>query len=346
MHTFRQSMAVITGIAYYLPEQSVPSRMIEEQVQASSGGFVLPRGLIERLSGVAHRYHLAEGSSSDLAVEAGRRALQRANLEPSQIDMLIFAAASHDVAEPATANVVQEKLGCTRAHVFDVKNACNSFLNALDVAHAFIQTRRASRVLIATGEMLSPTINMQINNLDDLNLKFAGLTLGDAGAACVVEGVSAAADAAPRGVLPGRFYSDGSQWRLSTIMSGGTLLKHDTSRMYFECQPAPLQDLALEWVPRLIEQTLTELEWNLQRDVALVVAHQVSKRLTRRLCAATGYPLERCMVTLDQVGNTAAASIPIALSMAVEAGRVQRGDRILLVGGAAGFSAGVVPLIW
>lgn len=347
MYSPRQHLALITGLAHAIPEQSITSHEIEARVAAASQPMRIPRGLIERLSGVANRSHMADdGCSSDLAVAAAQTALARAGVAAHEIDLLIFAAASHDVAEPATANIVQAKLGCTAAHVFDIKNACNSFLNALDVAHAFIQTRRARRILLTTGEMLSPTINFWVQDIDDLHLKFAGLTLGDGGAACVVEAASSEAALPERGILPGRFYSDGSQWQLSTILSGGTLLKHDSSRFYFECESTRLQALAQEWVPRVIEQTLAALEWDFRRDVRLVVSHQVSLRLIRSICKATGYPLERCMVTLDQVGNTAAASIPIALSMAAEQGRIQPGDKVLLVGGAAGFSAGVVPLIW
>lgn len=337
--------AIITGIAHHLPAQVVTSDETTNRVMQTSSNVRLPPGLIERLSGVRERRHAAtDATSSDLAVAAATHALATANLAPEAIDVLIFAAASHDVAEPATANIVQHRLGCMQAHAFDVKNACNSFLNALDLAHALIQTRRARRILLTTGEVLSPTINYRIASQQSLHWQFAGLTLGDGGAACVVE--AAPADSVAGGILPGRFVSDGSQWQLSTILSGGTLLRHDNSRYYFECDSAHLQALAIEHLPRLIEQTMQELEWDFARDVQLVISHQVSLRVIRKIAEATGYPLERCMITLDTLGNTAAASIPIALSIAVEQGRVQSGDRVLLVGGAAGFSAAVVPLVW
>ncbi|MCG7754874.1 3-oxoacyl-ACP synthase, partial [Flavihumibacter cheonanensis] len=95
-------------------------------------------------------------ASSDLAAQAGIQALADAGLQPEDIDLLIFAAATHDINEPATANLVQVKTACRHAHVLDIKNACNSFLNALDIAASLVQTGRARRVLIASGEMLSP----------------------------------------------------------------------------------------------------------------------------------------------------------------------------------------------
>jgi 3-oxoacyl-[acyl-carrier-protein] synthase-3 len=277
-----------------------------------------------------------------MAALASEQALAHAHLDPTAIDVVIFAAASDDITEPATANVVQEKLGCRNAAVFDVKNACNSFLNALDIAQAFIQTGRAQRILVATGEVLSPSINWHIDDAKDLYLKFAGLTLGDGGGACVV----VASDEVGRGVLPGRFVSDGSQWRLSTMLSCGTLMRHDTSKMYFESESKKMQTLAIEAIPPLLRQVTKELGWDMARDVALVIPHQVSRRVIELISKKTGYPLERCVITLDRVGNTAAASMPIALSMVLAEGRIPRGDKLLLVGGAAGFSAGVVPIIW
>ncbi|MFL5592421.1 MAG: 3-oxoacyl-ACP synthase III family protein [Ktedonobacteraceae bacterium] len=334
--------AAITGLGYCLPENSISSREISLRVTAESGDFQIPAGLIERLSGVAQRYHAAqECCSSDLAACAGIRALRNAHVEPAQVDIMIFAAASQDIAEPATANIVQEKIGCSNAHVFDVKNACNSFLNALDIAHAFIATERARRVLITTGEILSPIINWRVKDLKDLYLKLAGFTLGDGGGACVIEAANSSG-----GLLPGRFFSEGCQWRLSTVLSGGTFMRDDMSRLYFESDSAALQSVALRYIPGLLLSVVDELGWNLQRDVKLVVPHQVSLRLLQALCKVTKFPLNRCMVTLNRFGNTAAASIPIALSIAVEEGRIGRGDKLLLVGGAAGFSAAVIPIVW
>jgi 3-oxoacyl-[acyl-carrier-protein] synthase-3 len=263
-----------------------------------------------------------------------------AGIEPRDVDLLIFASASHDVAEPATANMVQIALGCDRAAVMDVKNACNSFLNGLDVAQAFIETGRAPRVVVATGECLSPTIKWDIDGSDDLPIRLAALTLGDAGAACVLE-----ASAAPeRGVLRGAFESDGSHWELSTVLGGGSRYGAAPERMFFECRSTKLQQLAVTRLPALVTDVLMKLDWALE-DVALVVPHQVSRSVIERIASLMGYPLDRCMVTLDRFGNTAAASIPFALDLAIEEGRAAVGDKVLLVGGAAGFSAAVVPLI-
>ena len=315
--------------------------MVEAEVDRRSTGWRIPKGLIQMAAGVVERRYAPDGtSSSDLAVEAGRKALAAAGLQPGAVDHVIFASASHDVAEPATANLVQAGLGCEHAAVMDVKNACNSFLNGLDVAQAFIETGRAERVLVAAGERLSPTIKWAIEDNADLAVRLAALTLGDAGAACVVE----ATPDAEQGLLPGVFESDGRHWELSTVLGGGSMYGADPERMFFECRSTELQRIAVERVPAVINRVLLKLDWDID-DVALVVPHQVSRAVIQRIASLLGFPVERCMVTLDRFGNTAAASIPLALDVAVEEGRARPGDKVLLVGGAAGFSAGVIPLV-
>ena len=142
--------ALITGTGRYVPDDVWTSDMVEARVAECSGGKRIPKGIIRLATGVVERRYASEGMCpSDLAARAAQRALTTAGIEPRDVDLLIFASASHDVAEPATANMVQLALGCDRAAVMDVKNACNSFLNGLDVAQAFIETGRAPRVVVA-----------------------------------------------------------------------------------------------------------------------------------------------------------------------------------------------------
>jgi 3-oxoacyl-[acyl-carrier-protein] synthase-3 len=340
-HNEARVNAVITGTGRYLPDDVWTSDMVESEVDRHSNGWTIPKGVIRMATGVVERRYASNGApSSELANQAARRALEVAGLEPKAIDYLIFASASQDVAEPATANILQASLGCERAAVVDIKNACNSFLNGLDVAQAFIETGRAERVLVATGERLSPTIKWRIADDADLAVRLAALTLGDAGAAFVVE----ASSDRDRGVLRGAFESDGRHWELSTVLGGGSRHGFDPARRFFECRSTKLQRLAVDHVPPLITDVLMKLDWTLD-DLALVVPHQVSRSVIERIASLLGFAPERCMVTLDRFGNTAAASIPLALDVALEAERVTAGDKVLLVGGAAGFSAAVIPLV-
>jgi len=333
--------ALITGTSRHIPDDVWTSEMVEARVDERSGDWRIPKGVIRLATGVVERRYAPDGVySSDLAAWAAERALAAAGMGARDVDLLIFASASHDVAEPATANLVQAALGCDRAAVMDVKNACNSFLNGLDIAQAFIETGRATRVVVAVGERLVPNIKWDIAGSDDLPIRLAALTLGDAGAACVVE---ASADPS-RGILRGAFESDGRQWSLSTVLAGGSRYGAAPERSFFECQSTKLQQLAVARIPQLVTDVLLKLDWALE-DVALVVPHQVSTSVIERLASLMGYPVERCMITIDRFGNTAAASIPVALDLAIEEARVAAGDKVLLVGGAAGFSAAVIPLV-
>jgi 3-oxoacyl-[acyl-carrier-protein] synthase-3 len=349
--------AVVTGVGHHLPGRVVTTAEVEHLV-AERGGFSLPGGIVQLLTGVRQRHWAAaDETSSDYAAAAGRAALDHAGLHPMAIDVLICANASHDVAEPATSAIVQSKLGCRNAAVMDVKNACNGFLNGLDVAAALVQTGRAGRVLVTAGEVLSPAIDWDIHGMADLRGKLAGLTLGDAGAAFVVAasdepdgaagsgGSAWADDGAARGIRQGDFMTDGDHWELSTVLAGGNLVRHRDVGRYFHCRSDDLAKLAVRHLPDLFTKTRARVGWE-NEDIALVVPHQVSRAVVVDLAKLWNYPLSRCMVTVDRFGNTAAASVPLAASVAVAEGRLSPGDKVVLVAGAAGFSAGVLPVVW
>lgn len=329
--------ATVLSVASAVPDQIVTTEQIVERLSPEK----LSADFVRRLTGVIERRHARPGtSSSDLAVAAGQRALERSATDPSDIDLLVFAAASHDFAEPATANRVQDGLGCTGARVVDIKNACNSFLDALDLVASQIESGRSELALIAVGEVISPFISYEFHGLAQSKLLVAGLTLGDAGASAIIgrnppfEGV----------IYPGTFWSDGSQWRLSTIMAGGSLFGRDFNKAYFECDSAKLLRLGLDNSPKIIQKALDSVGWRIE-DVDLVVPHQVSVPGLEYLSEMLGYSLDRVPINLTHFGNTAAASIPLALATSIESGRVHPGDRILLVGAAAGFSVAAVPLV-
>lgn len=333
--------AVITGIGHHLPQRRVSTGEVERLV-SQNGGFAIPPGLIQLLTGVRERYWAAEDeATSDLAAAAAGKALENAGVHPMSLDLLICASASHDMAEPSTAAITQSKIGCRNAATMDVKSACNSFINGLDVAASMIETGRATTVLVTAGEVISPVIDWYITGMAQLRRKFAGLTLGDAAGAVVVQ-----AHDAPdgRGVLPGDFMTDGEFWELCTVRFGGSRQRVTLGGL-FDCRSDELAKLALQHLPDLFGKVLERVGWR-SDDVALVVPHQVSRAVIVDLARRWDYPLDRCMITVDRFGNTAAASIPLALSMAAEAGRISRGDKVILVGGAAGFSAGVVPIVW
>lgn len=332
---------VIAGVGHYLPETIVPMEEIERRVRYRFD-FSLPPGIITSLTGVREKRLAAEGEHpSDLALKAARMALDQAGLTPSAIDLLIFASCAQDLAEPATANILQEKLRATKAHVLDVKNACNSFLNAMDIVDSLIKTGKARTALIASGEVFSPVINWELKTREDLEAGFAGLTLGDGAGAVVLR----ATEEKDRGIRQSAFESDGSQWRLATVMGGGIIAPRDPSATYFTARSTILLPETISRLPPVVKRVLERSGWDVD-EVDLVCCHQVSMQGVRQACRLTGFPLEKCMITVPRYGNTGAASIPIGLSEALEKGLITQGARILLAGLGSGISVGAISLIW
>jgi 3-oxoacyl-(acyl-carrier-protein) synthase III len=333
--------SAIAGLGVYLPETHVSSAEVAARVQATTG-FTLPPSCIERMTGIEERRYAAGGQHpSDLACEAGRRALADAGLTPADVDTVIFASATQDLAEPATANLLQEKLGMQRVRVFDVKNACNSLLTATDLADSLVRTGKAQTVLVAAGEVCSYFIDYRIRNAADLQSLFSGLTLGDAGGAVVLR----QARVPGHGVRYSGFRSFGEHWSLSVVMGGGTLHGRDPEAAYLHCRGRELLEVAVSCVVPEIQEALHALGWTAD-DVDVVAAHQVALPIVHAIASQCGFAAERCAFSLPYAGNTAAASIPLALDQARRAGRLNAGAKVLCVGGASGFSVGVLGIVW
>jgi hypothetical protein len=180
--------AGITAVASYLPTQVLTTAGLQDSVERASG-LRLPPGLFGHMSGITHRRVAAPHEyASTLATQAARTALAAADLDPLDIDLLLFASATRDMVEPATAHIVQADLG-SRAHALDVTNACNSFLNGIDLARACVVSGRARRVLVVTGETPTRAMRPTLDSAAHVRDAFAGYTFGDAGAAAVVEPV-------------------------------------------------------------------------------------------------------------------------------------------------------------
>jgi 3-oxoacyl-(acyl-carrier-protein) synthase III len=332
----------IAGLAHELPTRVVTSEEVSERFVDENGRRLLRPGLLELLTGVTERRWAAEGQySSDLAAAAATSALLRSAIAPEAVDLLIFASASHDVAEPATANRVQALTGCVNARVFDVKNACNSFVDGLDLAATMVRAGRVRVVVVATGEVLSPFIQLTVPTGERVTSLLGGLTLGDAGAAAVVVPHTAGCIAA---VGEGTFLSDGSHWESAIIRSGGSMMGRDMSAAHFVSDSSTIMRLAGEMIPRVAVEARAAVGWEADA-VNLVIPHQASIAKMEEIAERAAVPFERFMIIIGQYGNAAAASVPLALSLAFESGRVTGGDRILVLGGAAGFTASAMPLV-
>lgn len=343
--------AVVAGVGVHLPERTVDVREAERELAARNPGAAPRVPMVARLTGVRRVHVLPDDwDASDLAVAAAEKLLAAEGLAPGDVDLLLFASASQDMVEPATSHIVAAKLG-VRAPVMDVKNACNSVLNALEVAEALIGTGRYATVLVASGEAPSRAVRWDLPDRATYLLSAPGYTMSDAGAAVLVrratEADASARDAdgspAPRGILASAFGAESTHWDVGMLPGGGTAHPRDLERTYFEIDGSRLREAFLALGPGVVLDALDRagLTWD---DVALVAVHQVAVAYLDDVHAALGLPTGRTLVTVADHGNVASATLPLQLATALETGRVVPGDVVVLVGLAGGISIGAMAV--
>jgi len=326
----------IAGVAASLPSEQRSSRAVEELVAGASPGLSIPRGLVEAMTGIRYRRVAPEGTNaSDLAAEAARSVLARTGTDPSEVELLVFAAASQDLAEPATANIVQEKVG-TRCPVFDVKNACNSFLNGIQVAEALILGGTCRTALVAVGELPSRCIKWAVADRGDFKLSFPGYTFGDAGAAALL---TLSTD--ERGIYHRAFQTTSRFWNVGTLPGGGTMHPRGDEFSYFRGDGTALRDAFVEVGAGLLEEALRATETT-YADYDRFLVHQVAMPFFRVFLRESGVPGDRVTLTLPELGNMAAATLPVGFALAEERGDIRPGDHVMWIGLAGGISIGVL----
>ncbi|WP_433369698.1 3-oxoacyl-ACP synthase III family protein [Streptosporangium sp. CA-115845] len=313
--------ARITGVATYLPERTMSSADVERRIE----GYVPYGGVVERLTGIRRR-HVArdDQQASDLAAEAAR------GLDHSGVDLLVFASASQDMVEPATAHIVAAKLGLS-CPVFDIKNACNSMLNGIQIAEALILSGAHRKVLVCSGEIPSRAIRWRVRDRAQFVDSFAGYTMSDTGAAVMV-----AADM-ERGIFYRDFAADSTAWAIGTLPGGGSAHPRDPEYSYFRGDGRRLKE-AFETVgPDIFLNALkrTGLTWD---DFAIVAVHQVALPYLRFLAQVLDIPTDRLVVSLPEHGNCASTTLPLQLAL----GGWRSGDRVALLGLGGGISTGVI----
>ncbi|WP_242577929.1 ketoacyl-ACP synthase III [Streptomyces sp. MST-110588] len=310
------------------------SRHLEERIVAVSGVQV-PEGLVERATGIVSRRAAEEGEyASTFAVRAARTALGRAGLAPFDIDLLVFASATRDMVEPATAHVVQAELG-SRAHAVDVTNACNSFLNGIDAARAMILAGRARRALVVTGETPSRAVRHAPAGPEEFRAGFAGYTFGDAGAAVVLQAVESG------GILDVDTETHSEHWEVGGIFGGGSRHPRGEEHTYFRGDGSELREVFEKVGTSVLDRMRqrTGLEWG---DFAHILVHQVTVPYLERFVEVAGVPRDRLVVTVPYLGNLASATLGVQLDLVHEP--LRSGDRVLFVGLGGGVS--IMTMVW
>jgi 3-oxoacyl-[acyl-carrier-protein] synthase III len=323
--------AAITGVATYVPDRILTNAELAQTLDTSDDWIVTRTGIRERRVGGPGE------TTSTMGAEAVRRLMQARNLGPDSIDALIVATVTPDMLFPATACLIQDQLGLTRAWGFDLSAACSGFLYALTTGAQLVATGAHRRVIVVGADLMSSIIDPQDRT--------TAVLFGDGAGAVLLE------PAEPGyGSLDFHHRVDGSGRHDLLMPAGGSLLPPSvatvTDRQHFLKQNGKVVfKFAVSQMVGSI-QVLLERHALTPSDVALVVPHQANQRILDAVAERLGMPHERVASVLACLGNTTGATLPLALHAAVEAGRVQRGDLVVFAAVGAGFTAGATLVRW
>lgn len=341
----------IAQVGVHLPEHIMTITEVEDKIISSSPvGSYMRKNFIKRITGVETVHRLPDDwQASDLAVAAVRDLLARltdeyghiVDLTTIQPDLLIFSSASQDMIEPATSHIVAAKLGLT-CPVMDVKNACNSVVNGIEVAEMFIRSGKYKNILIVSGETPSRAIRWNIPDKQTFLSSFPGFTMSDAGSAVLVK---AAPKDSPSALIGSGFTADSASWDVGMLPTGGSMHPRDPDKTYFHISGDKLFEAFTKLGPEFLYKTISSYgyEWS---DFKMIGVHQVSLPYLDTVKKALGLPSDTAVITLKNHGNIASCSLPLQLKIAADEGKIVRGDLVALVGLAGGISMGVTLLRW
>jgi 3-oxoacyl-[acyl-carrier-protein] synthase-3 len=317
----------ITGTGSYLPPERLSNADLVARL-AAAGVETTDEWIVERTGIRARHFAAADVTCSDLAVEAAKQAIASAGLQPSDIDLIIVATSTPDMVFPSTACILQNKLGIAGCAAFDMQAVCSGFVYALTVADAMIKSGAASKALVVGAEVFSRIL--------DFSDRTTCVLFGDGAGAVVLE-----ASSTP-GILASDLHADGKHVGILCVpghVSGGkvigdALLKMD-GQAVFKLAVGVLESVART---TLAKANLTDA------DIDWLIPHQANIRIMQSTAKKLKLPFEKLIVTVDQHGNTSAASIPLALDVSVRSGRIKKGDTLMLEGVGGGFTWGAVLL--
>lgn len=320
--------AVVKGVGHYLPEQVIPNTWFEDKVETSHDWIV-------SRSGIERRHFAAEGeTTSDLATNAANAALASAGLTGADIDAVVVATSTADLTFPSVATMVQHNIGNTKGFAFDIQAVCAGFVYALTNANALILSGQAKRVVVIGAETFS--------RIMDWTDRTTCVLFGDGAGALVLEAQEAAGTSDDRGILATDLNSDGT-YRDLLYVDGGISKTQTTGVLKMEGK-----EVFRHAVEKLAQTADTSLEAAglTADDVDWVVPHQANIRIIQSTAKKLGVGMDRVVVTVQDHGNTSAASIPLALSVGVQNGQIKPGNLIVTEAIGGGLAWGSVVLRW
>ncbi len=317
----------ITGTGSYLPPRRVTNADLTAEL-AAKGVETSDQWIVERTGIRARHFAAPEVTTSDLAAHAARHAIEAAGIAAKEIDLIIVATSTPDMVFPSAACILQSKLGIAGGAAFDVQAVCSGFVYALTVADAMIKTGAASKALVVGAEVFSRIL--------DFNDRTTCVLFGDGAGAVVLE-----ASDTP-GILASDLHADGSHVDILCVpgtVSGGQVLGDPVLKMdgqaVFKLAVGVLEEAARAALAKA-GKTEADIDW--------LIPHQANIRIMQSTARRLKVPMDKVVVTVDEHGNTSAASIPLALDAWVRSGKIRKGDTLMLEGVGGGFTWGAVLL--
>jgi len=328
---FKGRTCAIAGVGAYVPARVLTNAELEKMVDTTDEWITSRTGIKER------RIAAKDEFTSDLAAKAAQRAMKAAGVTGEEIDLIIVATITPDMVFPSTACLVQQKIGARRAAAFDLEAACSGFIYGLEIAQQFIMSRTYDTVLVIGAEKLSSIVDWQDRNTCVL--------FGDGAGAAILQNRTTS-----HGLLTAVMGADGSKADLLHMPGGGSRCPATTesvsSRLhYLRMEGKETFKHAVQAMMNAAQEALRRCELDI-KQIKCVIPHQANRRIIDAVGERLGATPGQLFVNLDRYGNTSAASVAIALDEAVNSGRIQRGDLILLVVFGAGLTWGAAVIEW
>ena len=328
----RRIAAKITGVAGYVPPHVVTNAELEKRVDTTDEW-------IRSRTGIRQRHYADPGmGTSHLGTEAAKKVLAATGTRPEEIEMIVVATVTPDMMFPATACLIQDRIGATKAWGFDLSAACSGFAYALTVGAQFVGAGTHKKVLVVGSDVMTSIL--------DFKDRDTCVLCGDGAGAVLLEPATSPAE----GILDFAHDVDGSGGTNLYMPAGGSLhpASHETvdQRMHYVHQEG--QQVFKYAVRRMADMACSILERNgfSSSDLALVVPHQANLRIIRAMQERLGVDDAKILINIDHYGNTTAATIPLGLVDAIEQKRVRKGDLILLISVGAGYTTGAILMRW
>jgi len=323
--------AMITGVGMYVPDKVLDNAYFEKVVETNSEWIITRTGIKERRL-------LENGATSDLAYKAAEDLFKKHNVNKDEIDVIIVATVTPDMLFPATACLVQDKLGCKNAWGFDLSAACSGFLFALQTGAALVESGTYKKVLVIGADKMSA-----ITDYTDRN---TCILFGDAGSAVLLEPT----EDKSLGILDSILRIDGSGKDALYMLGGGSLNPptHETvdNKMHYIYQDGKA-------VFKVAVKGMADVSYEIMQknnlksdDVAYLVPHQANLRIIDATAERMGIAKDKVMINIGKYGNTTAATIPLCLTEYYREGKVKKGDKLILAAFGAGYTWGSTYLVW